>query len=84
MESANREQPQMPETRGFTLADAIPVEQARVRALIVMYRDPLMKGAGEIGAHLMESALQAMDRAVMSGDLVEMIRNYQNLKSFTG
>mgnify|MGYP000753320499 CR=1 FL=1 len=61
-----------------TLADAIPVEQARVREVLGHYRD--IGPNGRFGAIMIERDLAAMDRAVVSGDLVEMIQCYQKLR----
>lgn len=66
-----------------TLGDALPREQARVRELITRHRDPRLSGAGTFAALMMEQALQRADRAVISGDLVEMVHSYQDLKGFT-
>lgn len=65
-----------------SLAEALPKEQARVRKLIVVYRDPLLNGAGELAARMMEMSLQAADRAIMSGDLLGMMQAYQDLKEY--
>lgn len=66
-----------------TLGDALPVEMARVRALIVTYRHPSLNGAGEIAARMMEASLQAADRAVIGGDLPAMIAAYEDLKGYS-
>lgn len=65
-----------------SLGEALPKEQARVRELIRQYRDPILGGAGEIAARMMEVSLQAADKAIMSGDVVEMIRVYEDLKGY--
>jgi len=65
-----------------TLGDALPKEQARVRKLILLYRDPMLGGAGEFAARMMEASLQFADAAVMSGDVVKMIEAYNNLKEY--
>ena len=67
---------------GDSLGEALPKEQARVRDLIVQYRDPMLNGAGNFAAMMMEQDLQAADKAVMEGDVVEMIRVYQKLKEW--
>ena len=67
---------------GDSLGEALPQEQARVRDLIVQYRDPMLNGAGNFAAMMMEQDLQAADKAVMEGDVVEMIRVYQKLKEW--
>jgi hypothetical protein len=65
-----------------SLGEALPKEQARVRALILQYKDPILNGAGNFAAALMEQDLQKADKAVMEGDTVEMIRMYQKLKDW--
>ena len=65
-----------------TLGEALPKEMAHVREVIRNYRDPILEGAGELAARLMEFDLQEADRAVISGDVVEMIRVYQKLKEW--
>ena len=65
-----------------SLAEALPKEQARVREIIVMYRDPALKGAGDLAAEMMEQSLAAADRAIISGDVAEMICCYENLKRY--
>ena len=67
-----------------SLGEALPKEQARVRGLIVRYRDPVMNGAGELSAMMMERSLKAADQAVISGDLTAMVNAYQDLKEWTG
>ena len=66
-----------------SLGEALPKEQARVRELVQIYRDPDLNGAGEIAARMMEAALKAADQAVMNGDIAAMIRAYNDLKDFT-
>lgn len=66
-----------------TLGDALPEEMARVRKLIVRYRHPALGGSGEIAARMMEASLQAADKAVMSGDVIEMLRCYEDLKGYS-
>jgi hypothetical protein len=67
-----------------SLGEELPKEQARVRELITEYRDPILKGAGNIAAMMMEQALQRADKAIISGDIVEMISSYKELQGFTG
>lgn len=62
-----------------TLGDALPQEQARVRELLVGYKE--IGQAGVFGAIMIEQALKNADKAAMSGDLVEMIKAYKELKS---
>ena len=61
-----------------TLAEALPAEMARVRVVLGHYRE--IGPVGMIGASFIERDLQAADRAVMSGDVVAMLRSYESLK----
>lgn len=67
---------------GESLATAMPKEQARVRELVQRYREPILHGAGELTARLMELSLQRADQAVMSGDVTQMLVAYQDLQSW--
>ena len=71
------------DTKGCdTLGDALPREMARVREVLGHYRE--IGPAGAFGARMIELDLQAADRAVMSGDLVAMIRAYETLNGIKG
>jgi hypothetical protein len=61
-----------------SLGNAIPREQARVREVLAAYKE--IGPSGAFGAMMIERDLAAMDRAVISGDIAEMIRCYQVLK----
>lgn len=65
-----------------SLGDDLPKEQARVRELILQYRDPMLNGAGNIAAMMMENSLREADKAIMSGDVVAMINAYKDLKGY--
>ena len=65
-----------------TLGEALPREQARVRELLVAYRE--IGSAGAFGAAMIESSLQAADKAAISGDLVAMLVAFEDLKEITG
>lgn len=65
-----------------TLADALPKEMTRVRTVLGHYKE--IGPAGAIGAMFIEQDLQAADRAVMSGDVVAMLRALESLKGVTG
>ena len=62
-----------------TLGDSLPKEQARARELLDTYKN--IGPAGAFGAAMIEQALQRADKAVISGDLVEMIQAYKVLKA---
>lgn len=61
-----------------SLAEAFPAEQQRVRGLLQTYRD--LGPVGSFGALMIEQALQRADKAAMSGDVVQMLRSYEELK----
>lgn len=61
-----------------TLADALLEELARVREVLGHYKEIGLPGA--FGAAMIEQDLRAADIAVMSGDLVGMIRAYTALQ----
>lgn len=65
-----------------TLADALPAEMARVREVLGHYRE--IGPAGMFGAAMIEQDLRVADRAVMSGDVVAMIRALEVLRGITG
>lgn len=61
-----------------TLGDALPKEMARVRVVLGHYKE--LGQVGAIGAMFIEQDLKAADLAVMSGDVVQMLRAYETLK----
>ena len=61
-----------------SLGEAFPEEQARVRELLIVYRG--IGPTGVIGAAMMEHVLDKAAKAVMSGDVAEMIVSYNELK----
>jgi len=60
------------------LAEALPKECARVRVVLGHYKE--IGPAGAFGALMIEQDLQRADRAMVSGDVVEMLRAYEALK----
>jgi len=65
-----------------TLADALPKEIARVREALGHYKE--IGPAGVFGAAMIEQDLRPADAAVMSGDVVAMLRAYKALQEITG
>lgn len=61
-----------------SLATAFPIEQARIRRLILDYRS-LPNGAGTFGALMLEQTLAQADAAAASGDALAMLRAYQEM-----
>lgn len=64
----------------ISLGEALPMEQARVRKLIKFY--VRIGIGGQFAVAVMGQVLERTEKAVMSGDLVEMIRCYEALKGF--
>ena len=64
-----------------TLADALPKEMARVREVLghCLETGP----AGRFAAAMIELDLRAADQAVISGDLVGMLRAFKTLQGIT-
>lgn len=60
------------------LAEALPQECARVREVLGFYK--AIGPAGMVGAAFIEQDLREADRAMVSGDVVAMIRAYKKLK----
>jgi hypothetical protein len=64
-----------------SLAESLPAEQQRVRELVTLY---LSIGAAGIPATLiMKDALRRAEIAASSGDIIAMIKSYEELKGFT-
>jgi hypothetical protein len=63
-----------------TLADALPREIERVQELIPMYESVLM---GFIAAGMMRESIRQAHAAMVSGDVVAMLRVYEDLKGYS-
>lgn len=55
-----------------------PNQQARVRELIGFYRE-LPNNTGAFGIMMMEDTLRRADEALASGDVVAILRSYQEM-----
>ena len=62
----------------LNLAEALPLEQARVREVLGHYKE--IGPAGMFGAAFIEQDLRRADEAVMSGDVIAMLQAYEALK----
>ena len=62
-----------------TLADALPKEIERVQELIPIYMSVPM---GFIAAGMMKESIRKAHAAMMAGDVVEMLRVYEDLKGY--
>ena len=61
-----------------SVGEEFPKEQARVRELLQVYRD--IGPAGTFGATMIEQVLKRADEAAISGDVVAILRSYEELK----
>ena len=61
----------------LTVGDDFPVQQARVRDLLDDYA---ARPNWRIWTAALRAVLDRADRAAMSGDVVEILRSYQELK----
>lgn len=62
-----------------TLGTALPKEMARVRELLPLY-DSIPTGG--FAAAMMRADLDSAARAMIEGDIVEMIRVFKSLKGY--
>lgn len=62
-----------------SLVEALPKEQQRVRELLPIY-DAIPTGI--FAATMMRQSLTRAEKAAASGDVVEMIRAYEELKGY--
>jgi hypothetical protein len=63
-----------------TLGEAFPKQQARLRELLAIYKG--LGPVGTFGATLIEDCLKRADKAAIEGDVVAMIRIYEEMKGF--
>jgi acyl-CoA thioesterase len=63
----------------MNLAEALPIEQARVRKVLGHYK--AIGSAGMFGAAMIEQSLAAADKASAEGDVVAMVRAYADLQT---
>ena len=66
----------------LSVGEDFPKEQARVRELLGEYK--AIGPAGAFGALMIEQTLQRAEKAAISGDIIEILRSYKELKSCTG
>lgn len=65
-------------TESKTLGELFPIEQARVRSLQQEYQK--IGPAGAIGHALLEQVLRRAEAAAISGDVVSMLKSYEEMK----
>lgn len=61
-----------------SLGELYPLEQERVRELLTQYR--AIGPAGSFGAIMLADVLRRADQAVINGDVVSMLRLYEEMK----
>lgn len=61
-----------------TLGDEYPKQQARLRELIQLYSD--LGPVGAFGKVVIEQVLRRADEAAISGDVVAMLRSFEEMK----
>ena len=64
-----------------TLGEALPKEMARVRDKLLPVYDAIPTGV--FGATMMRADLDRAAKAMIEGDVVEMMRVYESLKGYT-
>lgn len=74
-------------TRSYTLAEALPLEMARVRDEILP-QFLALRGMPNVIVEpqimMMRAELDEAARAMAHGDVVAMLRSYESLKGYTG
>lgn len=65
-------------TESITLAEALPLEQARVRELVKVY-DEIPTGV--FGAMVLRQVLSRAEQAIAAHDTVAMLRSYEQLRN---
>jgi len=65
-----------------SLAEALPREIDRVREIIKEYEDPMLNGAGQFAAAMMKGSIKLAEKAIMEGDVVQMLSCYSTLKEY--
>lgn len=61
-----------------SLGDAFPMEQARLRELLDVYKD--LGPVGAFGHAAISAVLQDADKAAISGDVVWMVRAFKAMQ----
>ena len=70
-----------PNSESKTLADELPREMSRVREILGEYKK--LGHVGAFGAVMIEQDLRAADHAVMSGDVLQMLRSLSTLRDIS-
>ena len=65
-----------------SVGEEFPKEQERVRELLSQFK--AIGPAGAFGAMMIEQVLKRAERAAISGDIVAILKSYEELKGCTG
>ena len=66
------------QTRSYTLAEAFPMEQKRVREVLEQYAR--IGPAGFPARILIRDTLERAEKAAASGNVIDMLRMYEEMK----
>jgi hypothetical protein len=64
------------------LMEGILSEMNRVRDIIKEYEHPMLNGAGNLAAALMKVDIKSAEKAISSGNVIDMIVAYEKLKGY--
>lgn len=70
---------QQKEGKTKNLIEGLIDEMNRVRGLIKMYEE-LPDNVGFVGACIMKVSIKEAEATIVSGNIIEMLRSYENLK----
>lgn len=62
----------------LSVGEDFPKQQARVRVILGYYRE--IGPVGAFGAAIIEQTLRDADAAIASGDIIAILRTYQEMK----
>ena len=65
-----------------SLGEEFPKQQARVRTILGHFRD--IGPPGMFGAAMIEQVLQRADQAASGGDVIAMLRSFEEMKEIEG
>lgn len=61
-----------------SVGEDFPNQLARARTILGQYKE--IGSAGQFGAVMIEQTIQEADKAIASGDIIEILRSYEALK----
>jgi hypothetical protein len=67
-----------PETRSYTLAEAFPMEQKRVREVRERYCE--IGAPGYLGTVIIDAVLERAEKAIAGGNVLEILKSYEEMK----